>query len=477
MIAARASLNMLYAKERHLWQTMAAEAAASAVMSNGVGLHKAAIIPAVADGVLDSAEASSLTVLSGESDGGSRGGEICRDIEETAVAKDKASADDDRERARLSVGPETEETADTTAEPGAKVPNTPDVGDTEDVSSVAIVDEEDGEPASVSEAEITGDAISQQGHAISSTHSELAKKDEVNFSPVTIVDEPGGKSVGVSAALGSLGGEAQEMKFSHVQILQEPGGESCGVSGALSADVDGVASGKALTAEPLPGRSGVRRIVQEPGGNSSAVASILGHSLSSEADKAVRISGLPPTEESGERGDENEAFPRSILQESGGIRVGASPPVEEEAAAGNDDSGGRTRRKDPPHYGSSSDFMATEGVEGRGVEPITCDENELVEPSNGVSRLQKLKKKEKCAGGRATDGEALIPLEMTLHRCVRDPVLAQCSAVDSAALAFLVQDAGVAEHLASLRTFLLGLTSDFLHDFTMRLLDGLYDGG
>lgn len=60
---------------------------------------------------------------------------------------------------------------------------------------------------------------------------------------------------------------------------------------------------------------------------------------------------------------------------------------------------------------------------------------------------------------------------------MREPVLAQCGAIDSSALAFLVRGAGVAEHLASLRRFLLGLNSGFLHDFTLRLLEGLYDSG
>lgn len=70
-----------------------------------------------------------------------------------------------------------------------------------------------------------------------------------------------------------------------------------------------------------------------------------------------------------------------------------------------------------------------------------------------------------------------LPLEVLVRRCVREPILAQCYAVDSAALAFLVRGARVAEHLASLRMFLLGLNSDFLRDFTLRLLEGLHGGG
>lgn len=69
-----------------------------------------------------------------------------------------------------------------------------------------------------------------------------------------------------------------------------------------------------------------------------------------------------------------------------------------------------------------------------------------------------------------------LPLEVLVRRCVQVPVLAQCRAIDSAALAFLVRGAGVAEHLVSLRSFLLGHGSDFLQDFTSRLLEGLFDG-
>lgn len=85
--------------------------------------------------------------------------------------------------------------------------------------------------------------------------------------------------------------------------------------------------------------------------------------------------------------------------------------------------------------------------------------------------------KEERDRGEGTETDSLLPLEVLVRRCVREPVLAQCCAVDSAALAFLVRGAGVAEHLASLRMFLLGLNSDFLPDFTLRLLEGLYDGG
>lgn len=75
------------------------------------------------------------------------------------------------------------------------------------------------------------------------------------------------------------------------------------------------------------------------------------------------------------------------------------------------------------------------------------------------------------------ESDSRLPLEVIVRRCVREPVMAQCRAIDSAALMYLVRDAGVAQHLACMRMFLLGLGSNFLHDFTLRLLDGLYDGG
>lgn len=78
--------------------------------------------------------------------------------------------------------------------------------------------------------------------------------------------------------------------------------------------------------------------------------------------------------------------------------------------------------------------------------------------------------------GDSLEFDSPLPLEVLVRRCVRVPVLAQCRAIDSAALAFLVRGAGVAEHLVSLRSFLLGHGSDFLQDFTSRLLEGLFDG-
>lgn len=78
--------------------------------------------------------------------------------------------------------------------------------------------------------------------------------------------------------------------------------------------------------------------------------------------------------------------------------------------------------------------------------------------------------------GDSLEFDSPLPLEVLVRRCVRAPVLAQCRAIDSAALAFLVRGAGVAEHLVSLRSFLLGHGSDFLQDFTSRLLEGLFDG-
>ncbi|CAM9397416.1 unnamed protein product [Scytosiphon promiscuus] len=257
MVSARASLNMLYAKERQLWQVMAAEGAASAAKSGGVsGVEAAAFSPTI-NGVLERKEASSTIVARGESGDGDR--EETGSASEEAAVEDEVGIGDDGEEGNAEIGSEVEKMSDAIVQPGGAIPDAPNEDDTMQFSSAT-------------------------------------------FSPVTIVDEPGGKSVGVSAALDSLGDEAHEIKFSHVQILQEPGGKSCGVSGALSAEADGLGS-KALAAEPLPGRCGARNIVQEPGGNSYAVASILGHGFNGEAAMASRVGGFTPVEESGERGD------------------------------------------------------------------------------------------------------------------------------------------------------------------------------
>lgn len=79
------------------------------------------------------------------------------------------------------------------------------------------------------------------------------------------------------------------------------------------------------------------------------------------------------------------------------------------------------------------------------------------------------------ADGGEDDG-CHVPLGAVARVCLREPILAQCQAVESAALACLVQGAGAMGLLISLRMFLLGLNGGFLHDFTSRLLEGLYDG-
>ncbi|CAN0484874.1 unnamed protein product, partial [Ectocarpus sp. 12 AP-2014] len=146
-------------------------------------------------------------------------------------------------------------------------------------------------------------------------------------------------------------------------------------------------------------------------------------------------------------------------------------------------SGTRTALIDPPTSGDRTDLNAADlrsetAVKGGAIAAKPDREGAKDKrPNDSWNLFPEAHDKGNGALDLGTDGDAPLPLEVIVRRCVREPVLAQCSAVDSAALAFLVRDAGVMEHLASFRTFLLGLTSDFLHDFTLRLLDGLYDGG
>lgn len=98
------------------------------------------------------------------------------------------------------------------------------------------------------------------GEACVHSHSPGAicapRGDSIKFSHIQVTQEPGGSSAGVARALGnamyraprtgSLGdprdegdrsvGDDSPVKFSHVTIVEEPGGKSSGVSQALGAD-------------------------------------------------------------------------------------------------------------------------------------------------------------------------------------------------------------------------------------------------
>lgn len=432
-VAARASLKVLYAEESHLWRGMAAKKAVAAAAGHGTPGNGVVVDGSAqhAPAVIEATPAASPS--SSSNGGGGDGGQNGRVAEEAfAEGEDKAAGDSDS----------------------------------------------DGGGMEVEVAEAVETTLQEDNPVAPEPPGKHKHPEAVNFSPVTIVDEPGGKSVHVSATLGGPVDEAPRVKFSHVNILQDPGGKSCGVSGALGAGIDGSISGgddAAATAGSLPGRSGLRRIVQEPGGNSSAVSRIMSHDARRAADRVSTV-GTGAVDSTGD-----DPLPRASIQGSGDNSVGLSLPAEEEeeeeevtVAAAGVSTGGHGRRRsnlqDVPSSGGSPDHRVAAAAERKE------SREGAAAARNGRSFFPDSKEKEHVRG-RAMDTHTSPPLEVIVRRCVREPVLAQCRAVDSAALAFLVRDAGVAEHLASLRTFLLGLTSDFLHDFTLRLLDGLYDGG
>lgn len=442
VVAARASLKVLYDEESHLWRGMAATAAAGAV--GAAEAHGAPEDRLVIDGsacqVPETIAASPAAPPSRGSGSGDIGEENSRAAEE-ALAESEFKAAGDKDGGRM----------------GAE------------------------------EAE-AGEAVGQEEDSVvPETPDKCEPPEDVKFSPVTIVDEPGGKSVDVSAALGGPADETPTIKFSHVSILQDPGGKSSGVSGALGGEIYSSSSvsvsggdDAAASAGSLPGRSGVRRIMQEPGGNSDAVSRIMNRDavdrMTAVETGAVDSAAVDPVLRTG-------------IQCPGDDSPGLSPRAKEEvtvaaaAAAGMSNGGHGSSRsilQDTPSSGGPPHQKAAI-VEGKRSNEEGAAPRHRREASgksrNGWSLSADSRGNEQVVGGGAAGTRSSLPLEIIVRRCVREPVLAQCGAVDSAALAFLVRDAGVAEHLASLRTFLLGLTSDFLHDFTLRLLDGLYAGG
>ncbi|CAB1112702.1 unnamed protein product [Ectocarpus sp. CCAP 1310/34] len=445
VVAARASLKMLYEEEMHLWEGMAAGAGPGAESHSTTAGHEAGVSDVDnADNTLqDVVDSSSADAVGGgpDSTDGTGGGQMGHVVEQ-AVAEGELIADSDGSRVEVRAEEEVGTSKRGRDSEGSEAPDKRPGGD------------------------------------------------DANISPVGMLDAPSGQLAGVAEAVGSAGNDAQGIKFSHVTIVQEPGGKSHGVSGAFAANIDG-GGDDATTRGPLPGRSGVRRIVQEPGGNSSAVSRILSHDSADGVDKAQRAG--PIAEDSREREHDNndgEHVSRATVRESGqsavggSLAVGADAPMAVGKVGGDTESrsGTRTALIDPPTFGDRTDPNAAdsrpETVKGGAIAAKPDPEGAKAKrPNDSWSLFLEAPDKGIGALDLGTDGDAPLPLEVIVRRCVREPVLAQCSAVDSAALAFLVRDAGVTEHLASLRTFLLGLTSDFLHDFTLRLLDGLYDGG
>lgn len=233
-VAARASLNMLYAKEANAWKVMAAEAA------GGVG---------------ETAENRGMDVVLSTVAVGGIGG---------SVGYDKGAEHGDTERGMAievevgedvvaQAGPAAPESAPSPLPPPPVAQSPPLRHSDVDISlgeiDAAIADKigQDERPSG------NGGAVMAKEQVASTTVERDSRqgdryRDDTKFSPVTIVQEPGGKSAGVSAALGKRTNETlldrppppdnPPLKFSHVKIVQNPGGKSDGVSRALGADAD-----------------------------------------------------------------------------------------------------------------------------------------------------------------------------------------------------------------------------------------------
>lgn len=233
-VAARASLSMLYAKESNAWKVMAAEAAGrggETAPNRGVDvtISTAAVGDAVGN---DGSVGYDKNTEHDDTDGGMA---IEVHVGEDAVAQG---------------GLTVPESAPSPPPPAALSP--PLRRSSEDTSlgetDVTIADgiSKDERPSGHDGAVMT------KGQAASTTMERNSRqgdrhRDDTKFSPITIVQEPGGKSTGVSAALGKRAGETlldrtppddPLLNFSQVKIVQELGRKSDGVSRALGADAD-----------------------------------------------------------------------------------------------------------------------------------------------------------------------------------------------------------------------------------------------
>lgn len=376
----------------------------------------------------------------------------------------------------------------------------------------------------------------------------------IKFSHVRIVQEPGGNSVGAARALGGghgngenpRGGESNigerggdgddggrarhvdkdpPLEFSHVQIVEEPGGRSSGVSQAFSAvGVSDDCGGDTSLIASTTHRSGPR-ITQDPGGNSTGVSRAMTHDLlvigagdghlgdGNEVTADDKNAFVVNAEEDGIRPSDDDtasttrsksaALPDGYAQDEPVVKQ-ASAQAHEETAKG----GAEMVETLPPSC-TVQDAGVAADVAGSGAERVGLAPAGTVRHMQGIAKgsvaidvdASKNREATRAApvkgkmflspqtvwslgnryggeeGAEKHDSSSPLPLEVLVRRCVTEPVLAQCRAVDAAALAFLVRGAGALELLASLRIFLLGLNSGFLHDFSLRLLEGLHDGG
>lgn len=273
-VAARSSLKVLYATEAQMWKAEADEATAS---------RDSAENEESAGGQEGVAGVSVLTETnSGDGDDkvfddtikAEAGGKCTVNGNHNASVEVKAAEVDDT----LSRGPSV---------PEPKVVSLPTQSLPLKNSSEAILH------SIVDVDNVTGtshaDRLSPPSNLVTEADSIASKiagyenkkhQDEVNFSHVTIVDEPGGKSANASAALGNWPGKTWKdscvptndtpLKFSHINIVRDPGGSSFGVSQALRIDV-----GRDGDSAESPAQESVSRTTQDPGGNLAGASSTM----------------------------------------------------------------------------------------------------------------------------------------------------------------------------------------------------------
>lgn len=285
-IAARASLNMLYAKEANAWKVMVAEAAGGGGetaenRSVDVELSAAAVGDGVGNGGYDK----------GAEYGDTEGGMATEgEAEEDAVAQGGLTGSE--------------------SAPSPPLPPPPPAAQSltfrrskEDISlgeiDAAIAD---GTGQDERPSRHGGEAMTKEQVASTTVERDSRQgdghRDDTKFSHVTIVQEPGGKSTGVSAALGAgetlLDGttppDDPPLKFSQVKIVQEPGGKSDGVSRALGADTERGGDTRAPSAHDRD--VGTKQELRDKAGGVSRVSSSASlHHVAGVVDGAVERLG------------------------------------------------------------------------------------------------------------------------------------------------------------------------------------------
>lgn len=274
-VAARASLKALYAEEAYAWKIMAS-AAAAAAGSRSVVSDEALHIEGDGgtDCGADEASVKDANVVDGDGSGWVEAKAPDAEVEGATLPEEE----------RPGVAPLATLLADQ-SRPGDSSIEPIALGEINvvDVNGAGQGEEPPGSDASVKEQESSGEHESHSNH-------------EVKFSHVTIVEEPGGASAGVAAALGTGVGVTREgtfaplndppAKFSHVTIVQEPGGSSSGMSMALGKNTDG----DGAASDPLSQRTGVRMAKVSPG-QSSGVSDVMAGG-STDAVATVKIDDL-----------------------------------------------------------------------------------------------------------------------------------------------------------------------------------------